>query len=78
MSLSGMYCMKCYADLSRVQGEQCEKCGRKFHRDKPRTFLKRPFPSTAAVIGMVIGTTIGAFIWAFGVAFHQVASTSGH
>lgn len=73
-----MFCKKCYADLSAADDGRCPKCRLAFDRERPRTFLARPFPGWFDVIGAFVLTTIVAAVVAFAVSLHQLARTSSH
>lgn len=39
----GMYCKKCFYDLSYCETHECPECGRFFVPDLPKTYLKTPY-----------------------------------
>ena len=73
-----MYCRNCYQDLSRATESKCAACGVAFDAANERTYLTRPFPRPLRMAVHVLLTTAVAAVVALGVAFHQLARTSGH
>jgi predicted amidophosphoribosyltransferase len=45
-----MFCRKCYANLDQASGSRCARCGRRFDPDRPRSYLRRPFPSRLRIL----------------------------
>ncbi|MEO0476345.1 MAG: hypothetical protein AAF085_10325 [Planctomycetota bacterium] len=41
----GMYCKKCYYDLSHCETHECPECGRLFEPDRRRSYSKTPYPT---------------------------------
>ena len=65
-------------DYATDYSYKCEKCGRRYNPNLPRTYLLRQFPSRAEIITAVILTTLFGVVAAGVVAFHQMAAMSGH
>lgn len=63
-----MYCRRCYADLSQTSESRCPRCGRAFSADKPRSYLRRPFPPPLRIAGHTVLTLILATVVSFVIA----------
>jgi hypothetical protein len=72
-----MYCKHCYAKLPQ-ENNRCEWCGYLFDPEKPKTYLKRPFPNRSMIVGQIFGTTIVGVIVACAVAYFQLNASPGH
>ena len=73
-----MYCKNCYTPLADAPEPKCPRCRRAFDSLDPRTYLPRPFPSAGRMMFDVVVTTLVAALAAGGVAFFQLARSSGH
>ncbi|HEX4124970.1 MAG TPA: hypothetical protein VHY37_09620 [Tepidisphaeraceae bacterium] len=74
-----MFCRKCYARLNAESPTtRCPRCDRPFDPTNPRSYLRRPFPSSARIVLYVIATTIVCIAAAFVVSFFQMVRMSGH
>lgn len=48
---------------ARRMDDRCSKCGKRFNRGRPRSYLSRPFPSTRRfVFTLIVTTAFGLFV----------------
>ncbi|MEM9916135.1 MAG: hypothetical protein AAF911_14360 [Planctomycetota bacterium] len=54
-----MYCRNCLYPLAQLEASACPECGRRFDRQDPRTFLKRPRKIRGFCVHVILGALGG-------------------